>query len=131
MVRLGSLHLYVDLLGRMGRIESTCPVTNKTISFILGPDGVKGLVPANTVISVLVPDKPITADVRLCFCHFFASAEAGARWVSKQEGTFVLLSLENAISLMRMVDNMYFGDALRERPARAEAKLTGAACERN
>jgi alkylmercury lyase len=109
-----------DLLGSTARIESTCPVTNERISFVLGPDGVTNVVPANTVVSVIVPERPMTTDVRLNFCrfvHFFASEDAGARWISEQNGTFVLLSLKEAFVLMHMVDKTYFGEVLGERPS--------------
>ncbi|MGQ0812778.1 MAG: organomercurial lyase [Nitrospiraceae bacterium] len=101
----------VDLLGTTARIESTCPVTTNKVSFIVGPDGVKNLTPPDAVISFIVPDGPITTDVRISFCHFvhfFASAEAGSSWISQQEGTFRLLSMAEAVSLVRLANKALF-----------------------
>jgi hypothetical protein len=72
---------------------------------------VNDLAPANAVVSVLVPDGVISADIRLSFCHFvnfFASVEAGSKWISEQERTFHLLSLVEAASLMRSVNRRFF-----------------------
>lgn len=105
------------ILGATARIESTCPVTKQKVSLVVGPNGVKEVAPAGAVVSFLMPDRPFDADVVQSFCHFvhfFASEEAGAKWVSEHPGTY-LLSLDEAFELGRLTNEANFKHALAGR----------------
>ncbi len=98
------------LLRVTARVESTCPVTKETISLVVGPDGVDEVSPEGAVVSFLLPDRPFDSDIVQSFCHFvhfFVSEEAGSRWVSEHEGTF-LLSVEEAFELGRLTNAANF-----------------------
>ena len=75
---------------------------------------VSDLRPAEAVVSLLVPDRPLEDDVIASFCrfvHFFASPEAAATWTSEHEGMFVI-SVEDAFEVGRLVNRVRFGEAL-------------------
>jgi len=58
------------ILGKTARVESTDPVTNEKISLVVGPQGVKELEPADTVVSFISPSRAFDSDVIQSFCHF-------------------------------------------------------------
>jgi alkylmercury lyase len=110
-----------DLLRVTARVESVCPITKEKVSFTVRPEGVNDIAPANAMVSVLVPDGVISTDVRLSFCHFvnfFSSAEAGSKWIAEQPGTFRLLTVEGASSLMRLVTRAFFHHVMSARSHR-------------
>jgi len=82
------------------RVWSICPITRRSISCIIKPDGtVLGATPSEAVLSVLIPHGPITKDVRSSFCHyvtFFADEETGRAWADKQTVTITFLGLAEA-----------------------------------
>lgn len=86
-------------------VRSTCPVTKRDVSFIVNQDGtVKDVSPPSAVLSVLIPDGPITRDVRGSFCryvNFYADEEAGKEWANKQIVTVRLLGIAEAGSWTR------------------------------
>lgn len=101
------------LLGEQARVESTCPVTAQPVSLTVTPDGVTDVSPAEAVVSFLVPTRPWDDDVIQSFCHhvlYFASEEAGRRWIATHPGTF-LLSVEQAFEVGRRFDLSRFGAA--------------------
>lgn len=101
------------ILGKTARVESADPITKERISLVVGPDGVKEVAPAGTVVSFLSPDGVFGAEVVQNFCHFvhfFASRETGARWAAEHDGTF-LLSMNEAFELGRLTNERNFGDA--------------------
>ncbi|MFN2505769.1 MAG: organomercurial lyase [Acidimicrobiales bacterium] len=102
------------ILGRVAEVASSCPVTGRPVALTVGPEGVRRADPAETVVSFLSPKQPWGDDVISSFCHyvlFFASPEAGARWVHDHPGTF-LLSLDDAFELGRRANALRFGPAL-------------------
>ena len=104
------------LLGEPARVESTCPVTAQPVSLTVTPDGVTDVAPPGAVVSFLVPTKPWDDDVIQSFCHhvlYFASEEAGRRWIATHPGTF-LLSVEQAFEVGRRFDLGRFGAALAD-----------------
>ena len=104
-----------EILAKTARVTSADPVTKEKISLVVGPDGVKDISPAATVVSFLTPDRPFDQDVIMRFCHFvhfFASPATAATWTAAHPGTF-LLSVENAYALGRLTNQRNVGDALR------------------
>lgn len=98
------------ILGAEVRVESTCPVTQKTISLVVQPDGIRETSHPQVGVSFLLPSTDFDADVIQGFCHFvhfFASHEAGESWTAEHPGTF-LLSLEDAFELGRLVNARNF-----------------------
>jgi len=104
-----------EILGKTARVTSADPVTKETISLVVGPDGVKEISPATTVVSFLTPDRPFDQDVIMSFCHFvhfFASPELAEKWTTEHPGTF-LLSVDDAFALGQLTNRWNAGDALR------------------
>lgn len=98
---------FVDDFGITARISSTCPVTGRAISFVAGPGGIRDLSPQGTVVSLILPEGPISSDVIARFCHFvnyFATEEAARQWLAEQEGTFEILGIEGAYRLVQEHD---------------------------
>lgn len=98
------------LIGKVARVQSECPTTGETISIEVGPDGVQDRSRPAAVVSFLLPERALDADVIEGFCHFvlfFASQDAGSAWVRDHERTF-LLSLGEAFELGRLVNKLNF-----------------------
>ncbi len=98
------------ILGAEVQVESTCPVTHKTISLVVQPDGIRESSHPQAVVSFILPSTNFDADVIQSFCHFvhfFTSHEAGGSWTTEHPGTF-LLSLEDAFELGRLVNARNF-----------------------
>jgi alkylmercury lyase len=82
-------------LGAEVRVESRCPVTGETISFLGSPSGFRDLDPPEAVMSMLTPEEVGARlergeDVIRSLCHwihFFASEEAAREWTSERPGT--------------------------------------------
>jgi alkylmercury lyase len=81
------------LLGRAGRVESRCAVTDDPVTLTVSPSGVTDVSPSGVVLSLLRPDGGFGDDVISSFCHqivFFRSQADGERWTATHPGTFVL-----------------------------------------
>ena len=95
-------------LGVEMRIESRCPVTGETISFLGSPSGFRDLNPPDAVMSILTPEEigarvERGGDVIQGLCHwlyFFASEEAAREWTSERPGT-TTFPLEEGFELGR------------------------------
>ena len=87
---------------KAAHVESSCPVTGETIRLTVSPSEVESFEPVSTVVSFLIPEAAKAKEnIVTNFCHyvhFFSSREAGARWTSAHEGTF-LLTVEEAFDL--------------------------------
>jgi alkylmercury lyase len=97
-------------LGQAGHVTSTCPVTGELIELTVTPGGVTRTSHPKAVVSFLRPDGPFDSGVVQSFCHFvhfFATAQAGERWVTKHPGTF-LLTLGEASDLAARVNTRMF-----------------------
>ena len=104
-----------DLLGKTARVSSADPVTKEKISLVVGPDGIKAITPATTVVSFLTPDRPFDQDVIMSFCHFvhfFASPESAKKWTTEHPGTFQL-SVDDAWALGQVMNQRKAEDAVR------------------
>jgi len=85
--------LYTALLGQPSEVVSHCPVTARPITVAMTPEGVAELSPTASVISIVIPDGPISDCRRSAFCnhgYFFASAEAGATWLNGRPNGIIL-----------------------------------------
>ncbi len=97
-------------LGQAGHVTSACPVTGELIELTATPEGVSGTSHPGAVVSFLQPDGPFDSGVVQSFCHFvhfFASSQAGERWVAAHPGTF-LLTLGEAYGLAARVNRRMF-----------------------
>ena len=108
-----------ELLGKRALVESACPETGTLIRVSVAPDRIDTVEPSGAVMSFLLPDAAVlrttATNVVRSFCHyifFLASAEAGARWTARHEGTFVL-TLGQAIELAKRANAATFGAALK------------------
>jgi alkylmercury lyase len=98
------------LLGKPGRLTTTCPVTRQQIHVVITPDRVESVQPSTAVMSFL-PPTCCGADIISRFCHFvlvFASAQAGDQWTANHPGTF-LLSIAEAFELGGLVNTARYG----------------------
>lgn len=105
------------ILGAEARVESTCPVTEETISLVVRPDGIAETSHPQTMVSFLLPRTAFDANVIQSFCHFvhfFASGDAGESWTAEHPGMF-LLTLEDAFELGRLVNARNFPSLAGER----------------
>ncbi|MBI3606911.1 MAG: alkylmercury lyase [Nitrospirae bacterium] len=104
-----------ELIGETARVESTCPVTGTVVRLVVSPQAIIEMDPAGAVMSFLTPDAArVQEDVIIHFCHFvhfFRSAEAGQRWVSEHDGTF-LLSMQDASILARRKNAIRYRDTV-------------------
>jgi alkylmercury lyase len=91
------------IIGKTVRVDATDPISGQPISILVDHAGARGVSPAGTVMSVVVPDGPFGYDVIESFCHrvhFFASAETGAKWIAEHPDT-TLLSVAEAFEVGR------------------------------
>ena len=94
------------LIGKTVRVEAFDPVTGEPVSLVVSPDGVRDVVPAGAVISMVVPDAPFGYDVIEAFCSrvfFFASRATGAKWAGEHPGT-TILSIDEAFNVGRIAN---------------------------
>jgi alkylmercury lyase len=95
------------MLKRKARIESICPQTKCGITVALGPEGVESTTPAETVLSIVLPERDEKAldgveQVWSFFCshvHFFASEAVASEWFSGKDLNFELLRVEDGFRL--------------------------------
>ncbi|MCH7490222.1 MAG: alkylmercury lyase MerB [Gemmatimonadetes bacterium] len=106
-----------EIIGKTAHVQSECPVTSRSISVTVRPDGVSDCDPPEAIVSFLLPDAvDLEQDVRGSFCeyvHFFASRDAGDEWTRRNEGTF-LLTVSEAFELGRRKNASQFGDILKQ-----------------
>jgi alkylmercury lyase len=104
-----------ELIRQSAHVESVCPVTGEPIRLAVSHHRIEHCQPAGTVMSFVKPEAgKLRQDVIHHFCHFvhfFRSAEAGARWISTNDGTF-LLSLDQAFELARRKNHQRYKDVL-------------------
>ncbi len=96
-----------ELLGKVAKVESTCPTTKETIHLTVTPNGVEDIEPKETVVSFLIPDEQkANENVVASFCHFvhfFSSEDAAAKWIASHPGTFAM-SLDEAFELGKKIN---------------------------
>jgi alkylmercury lyase len=95
------------------QVQSTCPVTNQTITFIATYEGsVLDLFPAGSVMSLIVPANRGDC-MRASFCQqslLFLSEQAAATFLADHPETLIL-SVEEAASVGRLVAQSCMQDA--------------------
>lgn len=101
------------LLGETARVRSTCPVTGREVTLTVSPERVESLDPIDTRVSMLAPASGFEADVLQTFCHhvhFFASPEAGERWLAERDDDDAfLLTVPEAFRLGQLWNAHRFG----------------------
>lgn len=91
--------MYPPFLGVSVQVESPCSGTGDIVQVRLSISAVEEVVPAETVVSIVMPDGAL--GVRQGFCtdvHFFRSAQAAAPW-HEQHPSAQLLSVSDAYLL--------------------------------
>lgn len=100
--------LFPPLLQVEAHVQSICTATDQPITFVATPEGIANLLPATSVLSLLLPTERCDC-VRGTFCKqslFFHSEEAASPWMALRPDA-VLLSIEEAAILGQMVANMW------------------------
>lgn len=98
------LLLYPAILGVEAWGETTCPVTQQSIRFLVAPTRVIEIHPQTAVLSLVLPRAPEDCS-RTFFCersHGFASQRVASVWQATHPSAIVL-SVEDAASLARQV----------------------------
>lgn len=112
-----------QIMRRTAEVESICPVTGNKVRLTVTPEKVEKFEPAGAVMSFITPGAAkIREDVVHHFCHyvhFFSSFEAGSKWISENEGTFVL-SIEEAYHLGRITNEGRYKDVLEVNKVRRD-----------
>jgi len=105
-----------ELLARTAHVESVCEQSAQPVRLTVSPNGVEAAEPAAPFISFLLPDPSrFGSNIINRFCHyvnFFRSRADGEEWIAKTPGTF-LLTLDEAVELARMKNQMQFGALFR------------------
>lgn len=100
--------LFPPLLHIEAHVQSRCSATGQPITFVATPEGIADLLPATSVLSLILPTQRCDC-VRGTFCEqslFFQSEEAASSWMALHPDA-VLLSVEEAAVLGQMVANMW------------------------
>lgn len=103
------------LIGKTARVRSRCKATDEEITLTVGADGVSDLSHTDAMVSMLAPADGLDADVIEAFCHhvhFFASPEAGERWLSDRDDDAFLLTVAHAYRLGELWNEHRFGKAV-------------------
>ena len=100
--------LFPPLLHVGAHVQSRCEATGQPITFVATPEGIADLLPATSVLSLILPTERCDC-VRGTFCEqslFFQSEEAASSWMALHPDA-VLLSVEEAAVLGQMVAKMW------------------------
>jgi alkylmercury lyase len=100
--------LFPPLLQVEAHVQSRCSATNQPLTFVATPEGIADLLPATSVLSLILPTERCDC-VRGTFCEqslFFQSEEAASSWIALHPDA-VLLSVEEAAVLGQMVAKMW------------------------
>jgi alkylmercury lyase len=92
--------LFPPLLQVKAHVQSECSASGQPITFVATPEGVADLLPATSVLSLILPAERCDC-VRGTFCRqslFFRSEEAASPWMALHPEA-VLLSVEEAAAL--------------------------------
>lgn len=107
---------YPSLFGLEAQVSSTCPVTHSPISLSLTPSGMNDLVPADAVLSLIIPSPTDQCECgRAVFCdqgHLFVSPDAATRWQASHPDALVL-PVEDAYQLGRLVVSYRYAETIR------------------
>ena len=107
--------MYPLILKLPAHVASPCPVTGEQVRLMVMPDGIRNLTPSEAVVSIVLPQQAEACrDVRGAFCnqvHFFSSRDGASSWL-EQHPTALLLSVDEAFQLGRMVVLRRYSDVL-------------------
>jgi alkylmercury lyase len=99
-----------ELLGVTAHVESRVNGTDQTVRMTVSKDGVGGIDPPGTVLSMLRPREDMLADIVKSLCHFifFFPSEAGAQaWLQGRPDAF-LMTVEDGFRLGQMKNRGHF-----------------------
>jgi alkylmercury lyase len=100
--------LFPPLLRVEAHVRSICQATSQPITFVATPEGIADLLPATSVLSLILPTERCDC-VRGTFCEqslFFQSEEAASPWMALHPDA-VLLSVEEAAIIGKMVAKLW------------------------
>ncbi len=92
--------LFPPLLQVEAQVQSACSASGQPITFVATPEGIADLLPATSVLSLILPASRCDC-VRGTFCQhslFFQSEQAASSWLALHPKA-VLLSVEEAAQL--------------------------------
>lgn len=96
--------LFPALLQVKAQVRSVCTATGSPIMFTATPEGIQGLIPATSVLSLILPVERCDC-VRGTFCQqslFFQSEQVAATWLAAHAEALVL-PVEEAAHVGRLV----------------------------
>ncbi|GMR16882.1 MAG: organomercurial lyase MerB [Gammaproteobacteria bacterium] len=100
-----------ELLNKVVKVESRCPVTNNNIELIVSPTHAESANGKPLYLSFLQPDMDkLNDDITSNFCHFvyfFDSKQIAEQWLAEHPSTF-LLTLDEAFKIAKQVNNKRF-----------------------
>jgi alkylmercury lyase len=88
------------VLGIEAHVESPCFATGEPIRIDIGPERVRGVEPAEAVVSIVTPAANL-ADFRRALCHeqhFFSSPQAASQWQAAHPDA-VVVSVADGLTL--------------------------------
>jgi alkylmercury lyase len=102
-----------EIIDREVRVESTDPTTGTKVRLTVTPEGISGLEPPETVVSLLLPRDSESFDDHAIarFCHqiyFFDSPESAEAWIGSRHGRF-FLQVEEAFELGKKINRLRLG----------------------
>ncbi len=100
--------LFPPLLQVEAHVQSECSASGQPITFVATPEGIADLLPATSVLSLILPDARCDC-VRGTFCQqslFFQTEEVASPWMALHPEA-VLLSIEEAAALGHIVARMW------------------------
>ncbi len=107
------------VLGQTLDVRAADGHTGAPIALTVSPQGVERVVPADAVVSFLVPRGRFDADVVASFCHkvlFFADEDNAAAWIAAHPDELFTLSVDDAFEVGRLVTTARYGDELPTTP---------------
>ena len=106
-----------QILNKTVLVESSCPVTEEKIRFTVGSAGISKLDPKDAVISLVAPEAAKVQENVIghfcCFVHFFSSAQAGSKWISKNPGSLII-SVREGYDIGRRMNKAQFKEILSD-----------------
>lgn len=103
------------LLGRTLDITAADGHSGQPITLTAGPDGVRDVTPAATLVSFLAPLEPWGPDILTTFCHevlFFTDVTTADAWMDDRDRELFALSVQEAFDVGRRWTSERYGDAL-------------------
>jgi alkylmercury lyase len=101
--------LFPPLLRIEAYVHSVCEMSGQPITFLATPEGIRELLPAKSVLSLILPAERCDC-VRGTFCQqslFFQSEEAASPWLALHPEA-VLLSVEEAAQVGKLIAESRF-----------------------